>query len=497
MSRKTNLCPRRDLINSAASLALVALTLLATPAAAGDREDNVAGVLDIGSRRELFADRYLIDTLKGAELRLHHPRDEGIVLEFDKPWEGAFCAYATVIHDGDVYRLYYRGLPAAGGDGSNREVTCYAESKDGISWMKPDLRLFEVNGTRKNNVILADSAPVTHNFSPMLDTRDGVPPSQRYKALGGSRRSGLVAFVSADGIRWRKLRDEPVITKGAFDSQNVPFWSQHEQRYLCYFRVFVNGIRRISRTTSKDFVHWTEPVLMEYGEKPIEHLYTNQTHPYFRTPHIYVAIAARFFPGRQVLTAEEAEAINVHPSYFRDCSDGIFMTTRGGRRYDRTFMDGFLRPGLGIENWVSRTNYPALNVVPTGEGEMSVYANQNYGQPTAHLRRYSLRTDGFVSVHVPYDGGEMVTRPLMFDGKELTVNFATSAAGSLRVEIQDASGKPIPGYTLADAGETIGNDLERTVRWKGGTDVSELAGRPVRLRFVLKDADLYSLRFRP
>jgi hypothetical protein len=355
-------------------------------------------------------------------------------------------------------------------------------------------------------------APFSHNFCPMLDTRPGVPKGERYKALAGTARTGLLAFVSEDGLRWKKLREEAVIPKGAFDSQNVPFWSESEQCYVCYFRVFVGGIRRISRTTSKDFLTWTAPVLMTYGKAaqdrdlspakpgftaaPMEHLYTNQTHPYFRAPHLYVGVAARFMPGRQVLTAEQAKAVGVDPRYFKDCSDGVLITTRGGDRYDRTFMEGFLAPGIGAENWVSRTNYPALNVVQTGPNEMSLYANQNYGQPTSHLRRYSLRLDGFSAAVAPYAGGDLLTKPLTFTGKELALNFATSAAGGVRAEIQDASGKPLPGFALADAVETIGNEIERTVRWKAGSDVSSLAGKPVRLRFVMKDARLYAFQFR-
>ncbi len=463
--------------------------------AAPDREEQK--VVRLGSRRELFADRFLIDRLKGASLALERPHDEGAVLRFDKPWEGRFCGYATVIKDGPLYRLYYRGLPDAGGDGSNREVTCYAESKDGIRWTKPELGLFEINGSKANNVVLAGMAPFSHNFCPMLDPRKEVPRGERYKALAGTGGSGLVAFVSADGLRWKKLRDKPVLTKGAFDSQNVPFWSEAEGLYLCYFRVFVKGVRRIARSTSKDFVHWSEPVLMGYGDQPIEHLYTNQTSPYFRAPHLYVGIAARFFPGRQVLTAEQAKAINVDPGYFKDCSDGVLITTRGGDRYDRTFLEGFLCPGIGPENWVSRTNYPALNVVPTGPNEMSLYVNQNYGQPTSHLRRYSLRLDGFACVAAPYAGGELLTKPLTFTGKELVLNFATSAAGGIRVEIQDAVGKPLPGYTLADAVETIGNEIGRAVHWRSGADLGALAGKLVRLRFVMRDARLYSLQFQP
>jgi hypothetical protein len=463
---------------------------------------GVAGAeqpLDLGSRRELFVDRYLIDRLEGARQVLHAPHDEGVVLKFDRPWEGLFCGYSTVIKDGDLYRLYYRGLPADRADGSNAEVTCYAESKDGLTWTKPDLGLFEVRGSRANNVILANAAPLSHNFCPMLDTRPDAPPAERYKALAGTGRSGLIAFASADGTHWRKLRDQPVITKGAFDSQNLAFWSEREGQYVCYFRTFKKvggqGYRWIARTTSKDFRNWAEPVEMTFGDAPPEHLYTNQTQPYFRAPHLYIATPARFMPGRQVLTDEQARAIHVHPGYFKDTSDAVLMSSRGGNRYDRTFLEGFLRPGIGAHNWVSRTNYPTLNVVPTGPHEMSVYVQQDYGQPTAHLRRYSLRLDGFASIQAPYRGGSLVTRPLTFSGNALALNFSTSAAGGIRVEIQDAGGRPLPGYALADARELIGNEIEREVAWKSDNDIGQLAGKPVRLRFVMKDADLYSLRF--
>ena len=461
--------------------------------------------LQIGDHRELFVDDYLIGKMKNVSLRLHQPVDEGAVLKFDKPWEGLFCGYCTIIKDGDLYRAYYRGRPQAGADGDTGEVYCYAESKDGIHWTKPEFSLFEKQGFKKNNIILADAAPMTHNLSPFLDTRPGVPESERYKALGGTMKSGLVAFTSPDGIHWKQHPAGTVISKEMvpfpymFDSQNVAFWSPVEKKYISYFRVFKDKLRRIARTESDDFIHWSEPVLMEYthrGDKsPIEHLYTNQTHPYFRAPHIYLAVAARFMPGRQVLTDEQAEKIGVHPRYFKDTSDAILMTTRGGNMYDRTFLSGFITGGIGAQNWVSRTNYPALNVVQTGPAEMSVYVNQDYAQPTAHLRRYSLRLDGFASVRADYAGGELVTKPLTFDGSELSINFSTSAAGGIKVEIQDENGKPIPGFTLADAREQIGNEINRIVTWKGGSDVSSLSGKPVRLKFVMKDADLYSLQF--
>jgi len=106
-----------------------------------------------------------------------------------------------------------------------------------------------------------------------------------------------------------------------------------------------------------------------------------------------------------------------------------------------------------------------------------------------------LRTDGFVSVNAPFRGGELSTKPLVFAGSKLEINFETSAAGGVRVEIQDESGSPFPGYALADCPEFIGDEINRVVAWSGGPGVAGLAGKVVRLRFALKDADLYSLRF--
>ena len=463
-----------------------------------------AQVVELGSRRELFVDRALIERMNGAEIRPAQPREAGPVLRLDAPWEGPFSGYFTVIKDGDLYRLYYRGLPAAGPDGNAREVTCYAESRDGIHWIKPKLGLFEVAGTRDNNVILAGQPPFSHNFSPFLDARPGVEPGQRYKALAGTSRSGLHAFASADGIRWRPLRGEAVIPapdRSAFDSQNVAFWSESEGCYVCYFRSWKRigdvNYRWISRTTSKDFLAWIPPVEMDFGDAPPEHLYTNQTGPYFRAPHLYLGLAARFVPGRRVLTPEQAQAIGVDPRYAGDCSDAVLLVSRGGNRFERTFLEAFVRPGPGPSNWVSRTNYPALNIVLTGPQEMSFYVARHYGQPSAHLSRYVLGLDRIASLHAGYQGGEVWTRPLRFQGRELEINYSTSAVGMLRIAITDAEGKPLPGYSLEESTEIVGDEFEGTARWRGGSDVSKLAGKTIRLQIRLKDADLYALRFRP
>jgi hypothetical protein len=424
-------------------------------------------VLDIGDRLELFVDRFLIERLVDADLELHEPKLAPPMSEPANDLE-----YGTVIKDGDVFRLYTREGRGAKFDGDVTEVTRYCESRDGIGWVKPELGLVEIDGSKANNVILHE-APFCHNFSPFLDARPGVPAEERFKALAGTKVTGLVAFVSADGIRWSKLRPEAVITytkEYAFDSQNVSFWSEHEKHYVCYFRHFLGGeLRSVCRTTSLDFITWSEPVALA-PNFPGEHIYTTLTHPYFRAPHIYVALPTRFHPERG------------------ESTDILFMTARGDGPYDRTFREAFIRPGLDPARWGNRSNYAALNVIPTGAAELSIY--------TTPFRRFVLRTDGFASVRAGAKVGELHTRVLRFSGRELAINYSTSAGGSVRVEIQNAAGMPIPGYSLAESVASVGDAISQIVRWQNGSDLSALAGHAVRLRFVLQEADIFAMRFR-
>jgi hypothetical protein len=457
-----------------------------------------AEVIQLGSRRELFVDKFLIEKMDGVQLKMHEPHREGAAIKFDAPWEGEWSCYTTVFKDGDLYRMYYRGLGSATKDGSENETVCYAESKDGINWSKPNLRLFEVKGTRENNVIL-NQHPYSHNFSPLLDERPGVPAEEKYKALAGLSTTGLHAFKSADAIHWSEMQLQPVFTNGVFDSQNVAFWSASEQEYVCYFRTYkkVNGKawRWISRTTSKDFLHWSERVDMEFGDAPPEELYTNGTHPYFRAPQIYIALAKRWFPNKIAFSADRAATLVENPKYRISSSDSVLMTSRGGNHYDRTFLEAFIRPGPTAQDWIARDNTPALGVVPADERTMFIYRVSHYAQPTIHMARYTLRTDGFISVNAPYRGGELLTKPFTFSGSKLEMNFVTSAAGSLRVEIQDENGKAVPGFALSDCPEIIGDEISRVISWTKTEDLSKLAGKNIRLRCVMRDADLYSLRF--
>lgn len=447
-------------------------------------------VADIGSRRELFVDRFLFGRASGVELRLHHPRPREVALVCDEPWEGNTSGYFTVFRDGDLYRMYYRGSSHDVRTGrSSPQVTCYARSRDGVHWEKPDLGICEFEGSADNNIVW--TGPGTHNFTPFKDSNPGCRPEARYKALA-RHDGGLLAFRSEDGLHWKLIREEPVITKGAFDSQNLAFWDARAGAYRAYFRDFRRGVRDIKTCTSEDFVHWTEPRWLDYGDAPAEHLYTNAVRPYFRAPHILMGFPKRFMPSRNRLG---------HP--VDGVSDGVFMTSRDGRRWHRR-LEAFLRPGMQRERWGSRNNMIAWGIVTTepervdAPAELSLYASENYyaGSGVARLRRHTLRLDGFVSLHAGYRGGELLTRPVKFQGGEMTINYSTSAAGSVRVGVCDLDGEPIEGFGVRDCPPIYGDTVDEVVRWESGSDLSAVAGRPVRLRFRLKDADLYSFRVR-
>lgn len=460
-------------------------------------QESSPAAIDIGSRRELFVDDLLIESTDGVRLQLHHPRPAGKALIFDKPWEGNTSLYVTVFEDGDRYRMYYRGSvhpdyvirskvrPGETIPADHPQLTAYAESRDGIQWTKPSLGLFEFNGSKENSIVWMGEG--AHNFAPFKDTNPAAPPSERYKALAGGP---LIALKSADGLRWEKMRDEPVITDGRFDSQNVAFWDEQRQLYVAMYRDFRHGVRTIKTATSKDFLHWTPGEWADYGDAPPEHLYTNATVPYFRAPHIYLAFPKRFLPFRSKVEDEINNGL----------SDGVFMTSRDGVHWHR-FLEAFIRPGRDERNWVHRTNAVSRGILQTAPDELSLYVSRNYTYPTAHIERMVLRTDGFVSAHAGVPGGELVTKPLIFEGQKLFLNYATSAAGSIRIEIQNARGQPLPGFSLEDSPVLYGDEIDGEVAWpRPGTrtdrqPLKRIAAQAVRLRFVMRDADLFSFRF--
>ena len=497
-----------------------------------------ADPVDIGSRRELFVDRALIDRLGGdARLELHHPEPKEIAITHDAAWEGSGSGYHCVFKDGELYRMYYKAWhldvkPGAGGKAtlnskSHPLYTCYAESRDGIHWTKPNVGIVEFNGSKENNILFAsgdwEGANINAGHIALAkDENPGAAPDARYKGFVLSAKPrGLVAFKSPDGIHWSPMQAEPVLTVGAFDSQNLAFWDGARGEYRAYWRIFTGGVtndtewkptgnRAIRTATSKDFIHWSEPNDLTYEDSPSEQLYTNVVKPYHRAPHLLIGFPTRYVqrvPSESMRALPEREhremRSSVNNRYGLAITEGLFMASRDGVKFTR-WNEAFLRPGIEREGtWNYGHQYIAWHPVETKsalEGapdELSFYASESYWTGTSSaLRRYTLRLDGFVSANGSLKGGELVTKPVRFTGKELHLNFSTSAAGSVKVELQAEDGSIFPGFRLKDCEETFGDSLDRVVNWKSGSDVSGLAGKSVRLRFALQDADVFAYQFR-
>jgi hypothetical protein len=454
-------------------IALAMLLLaVAVPATAADP-------IAIGSRLELLVDRHLIDSTTGStKLKLHRPKPQEVVLVTDKPWEGNTCAYYTIFRDGDLYRMYYRGSHYADGKPAHAEYACYAESKDGVHWTKPELGLFVHEGSKKNNIVWNGIG--THCFTVFKDTNPACKSDARYKAISRGRprgKKGLYVFKSPDAIHWSLMASEPVITDGDFDSQNLAFWDAHRKEYRAYHRKSRGGARDIMTETSKDFVNWTKPVFLDYPGAPKEHLYTNAVRPYDRAPHLMIGFPTRYLSGSKV--------------------EPVLMTSRDARTFHR-WTEPVIPRTAPKDRGSNRSNYMTWGLLqlPGKPNEYSVYGTEAYYTgPDSRVRRFTYRVDGFVSASADTTGGELITKPMTFTGKQLTLNYAAAKGGSVRVEIQDAAGKPIKNFSLADCRTFQGNEVATAVAWKAVSDVSGLAGTPIRLRFVIRNADVYSLRF--
>jgi hypothetical protein len=455
---------------------LLFVTLLVCPGFA-------ATPVDIGQRLEPFFDDHLIDKLKGdIRLHLHRPKPREMVFRTEEPWEGNTSAYYTIFEDDGLFRMYYRGAnwDTAKKKATHPEVTCYAESRDGIHWKKPKLGLIEFNGSKANNIVWDGIG--THNFTVFKDKNPNADPSANYKAIARGRSlrkgdkkysHGLYVYQSADGLRWEMIKDHPVITTGAFDSQNLAFFDPRRGLYVDYHRFFTNRVRAIMTCTSKDYVNWTEPVPLELKEDEREHLYTNAVQPYDRAPHIYVGFPTRYLP---------AQGQRVEP---------VFMSSRDGLNFDR-WSDPVIPESAPKDRAGNRSNYMTWGVLalPGDKRELSVYASEAYYEgPDSRLRRFTYRVDGFVSLRAGAEGGIMLSKPLVFSGRRLILNHEVADNGALSIDVLNAAGK-----VVAVSEQIHGDKISGDVKWRSG-DLKRLSGKTVRLRIEAKNAHLYSLRF--
>ncbi len=490
--------------------------------------------IDIKNRREVFwEDSHIIPEHTTAELKLHHPVKHELAITFDAPWEAAGVGYIVTVKDGDIYRMYYVcDRPATHGVFSTR-VVCMMESADYIHWTRPNLGLYEHNGSTDNNIILINQndgklEEPFDNFFVFIDENPACPPEERFKAIALCRNleekehihwlspREMWCYTSADGIHFKrdfKVVDSDFVGRGGFDSTNTAWWDKDDQKYHCFVRVFMKDrVRDIKYMESTDFRNWSEPILLNYGESEEYELYTNHIMKYYRAPHMFIGFPMRYVQRNSLgknfeqmngeegarLRKERAEKLEMRMG--TAITDGLFMCSRDGlnwKRYDEMF---FEREQEHTHNWAygdySTPIYPPIETdmpAPWDGKEISFYLHEGACSNGVHtVYRHSIRLDGFASYHADYDIKKVTTKSILFTGSELHLNFSTSALGWIYVAVLDANNKPLEGWHSC---ELFGNTTDRTVYFGDSKDVSSLQGKVIRLQFTMRQADIYSYKF--
>jgi hypothetical protein len=320
------------------------------------------------------------------------------------------------------------------------------------------------------------------------------------------------------------------------DSQNVIFWDDRLNKYVAYVRknkqLETGQYRTIARAESPDLHSfpmveempdvlepdvWDSPATESVGhrELPGSDLYTNGViksdadNAYYMFPSIYYKYGS-FMKGYAEEAPMNAGGVDVG---FAASRDGV-----NWQRYDRR---PFINLGFrGSDD--SGSIYMVHGVVPGSEGKLYLYSCDSdnlHGANRADrhndkentlvekeaflpeknvfvIKRHEIRKDGFISVHGDYTGGEFITPLLTFEGDILELNVDTSATGMVRVEIQDRYGLAITGYSLSDCHLIhTANQIRRIVQWSGESKLDRVSGQVIRLRFSLRNADLYSFKF--
>lgn len=486
--------------------------------------------IHIGSRREVCWDELLIEEAEGILVQMHKPQYRGVVLECDEIWEGnASGGYATLLEQEGKVRLYYRGFSFPSNVRGKKNpghlpVLCLAESKDGRQFHRVNLELERFSGRKDNNVIpFSPEERKRGSFFVFYDTNPDCPEQERYKALVELPNQSLCYFKSQDGVNFERVRI--LADDGAYDSLNVAFWDEQSQRYFLFYRG-VHGadaeggkwrpgagkkahndriVRDIRVRTSKDFVNWDEPQQIQFAPARQDvDLYINNIQKYYRADHMFLGLPVRYMDRyADGQNYPQLPGLELRESLYRRLpreatvvTDALVMTSRDGYTYRRT-EEAFLTPGIECgDNWVYGDCYLFYGMVetpsdiPGAPNELSLYAGRGYRSENVRICRYALRLDGFFSWHCDYAPGKVLTKPLVFEGDRLRINFATSGAGYVQIRLTDPQGQPLEGY---DSGRLFGDSVERTVNFAGPLEA--LRGKEVCMEISMKDADLYSFQF--
>jgi len=498
-------------------------------------------IIDIGSRKQLFLDEELCESSEGVRLMMNPARSTGeILIGVDNPYETAIPdtrigSYSSVLkEDGKVRMWWYYNV------GSPEQMqyrrVCYGESEDGIHFVKPELGLIDMGGTKANNAVIEDPIQGACVFIDPI-----APPERRYRTQAKwgpfpGTDTTLYFYTSPDGIHWEKTHS---IQIGACDTQNVVFWDDAYKKYVMYTRDWVRfedpgsrgkavdprNHRRVRRLESTDLVTWdNESIVWEADEvdlathrtstgmPPVDY-YGACVYKYPEAGDFYIFLAQPFWHWKDRPEKDkwgyspdpknlDKRVVRLAPSTM----DVRLGYSRDGKAFKRALDRGaFL--GTGPEGrFDSRMVWAMPNPIEMGDEIWIYYVGTNrdhdkFIDPAAPgllsgIGRAIMRVDGFVSADAGYTGGWLVTPPLMFNGEKLELNMDASGGGFVRVEMIDAEGRPVEGFTMSESETLLGNSVGMPVGWSSGNGLRTLAGKPVRLKFQMRDAKLYSFRFK-
>ncbi len=508
---------------------------------AGENFEGSEAIRRVGSAKQLFIDNLLISSAQNVVLTMNPPvktYERNIIPDY--PWEDmGLSSHNTVLEDEGIYKMWYgshlfedksEGQPEVlDGEAQHtyvyehlRQYVCYATSQDGIHWKKPKLGVHAFDGSKENNIVLTNTTgtvfldPKKSGGEKSGDEKSGGERFKYSGRIGGG--FALWIWASPDGLRWNRYLGRPILRRGPFDSQNQVFWDNRIGKYVAYVRRGgdrINGadlgsipysqvfelasdpdnLRKIGRTESSDLAHWPEDpkIVLAYDkDDPVESDHYNPCvvkYPY--APDVYLMFPSAFFHASKKETGSDG-ALDIQLATSRD---GVHWDRRERRPYVRLGIEGsadggamYMTVGMlrrGAELWMYYTGYQQRH------GGYDFRRAKRLGV----VSRLVQRLDGFVSADATYAGGQLTTIPLVFKGKHLILNVDTGALGSASVELLDEEGRLIPGFGRNDCASINGNYVERRVNWKGKDDLSALAGKVVRLRFIMRSTKLYAFQF--
>lgn len=480
--------PRRTLARAlSATSAALWLTLAATAPGADVPSGPTSAFQD--PYKHLVLDSRAIAETAGVRLVLgkvdkdaHNP-----LFRADKPWEVYFTnLYPNLVYDHEekLFKLWYRvNLPGKEAwskmmppGPSMHDVgflLCYATSRDGIRWTKPELNLFGYAGTMKTNLVLRDC----HNVGVLKDLHD-PDPRRRYKLIHMNAAWRPVVRFSPDGLHW----SEPVaaagidrgITVRMADTHNNAFWDALGQRYVMLTRLYP-GQRVVARSQSEDFLHWTPATvaLRSTAEEGKKH--QAYCMPAFGYASCYLGLVMMYHAGTDRSVDCELAWSPDSVTWHR-VRPGVPLIPRGPKgSYDAGTIYAQAGPPVLVDGRL-RIYYGGCEKVHRGWDRSCLPCLA------------TIRPDGFAA-YEPADAdhpGTVTTAPLVATGRSLRVT-ADAAGGSVRVDVLGPD-----GARLAE-GRPIRVDVtDAEVAWKGGRTFGDLKGRKIRLKFVLSSAKLYA-----